>query len=94
VKDHGRVVLAGLGGEMLYIPPINFVYKSIELSSSLADSKAELERVLDLIADGSIAPALQEVGFEDLHGVFRLLESATLPKGRLFTKPKQFSSKI
>jgi D-arabinose 1-dehydrogenase-like Zn-dependent alcohol dehydrogenase len=46
---------------MLSIPPIKLVYKSIELFGSLAGSKDELETVLGLIADGSIAPELQEV---------------------------------
>ncbi|KAF2799640.1 alcohol dehydrogenase GroES-like domain-containing protein [Melanomma pulvis-pyrius CBS 109.77] len=87
VKENGRVVLVGLGGQLLSIAPMQIVLKNVELRGSLGGSKAELEIVLGLIADGSLEPDLQEIHFENLHEAFHLLEMGKT-KGRLFTRPK------
>ena len=90
VKEKGRVVLVGLGGQSLSIAPMQIVLKNVELRGSLGGSKAELETVLGLIADGSLKPDLQEIPFEKLHEAFHLLEAGKA-KGRLFTRPKHIA---
>lgn len=74
---------------MLNITPISLVIKNIQLIGSLAGTKDELATVLNLLADGLVKPEVQEVDFADMHGAFKLLESGN-PKGRLFTRPRQF----
>lgn len=66
VRPGGSVVVVGLGQTEANISTNLLVTKSIRLLGSLGGTKQNLVDVLDLIADGRLAPVIEEIGFDDI----------------------------
>lgn len=86
VKPGGRVVVVGLGAPEATLPTHALITKNVQIRGSLGASIDELKAVLALIADGSLTPTIEEVGFGDLESAIRRLESGDV-QGRLVTRP-------
>ncbi|KAF7556668.1 hypothetical protein G7Z17_g1260 [Cylindrodendrum hubeiense] len=87
VKLGGCVVLVGLSASTLQLTTTSLVTRNVQLKGSVGASMEELHCVLDLIARGSITPALEEIPFSDVpNGLERLHENNI--NGRLFTIPR------
>lgn len=87
VRRLGRVVLVGLGAPTTTFSTMSLVSKSVLLRGSYGAGKDEYRQVLDLIAQGRITPALEEVPFADLNEALDRIRRGTA-RGRLFTRPR------
>lgn len=87
VKPGGRVVLVGLGAAEAIVSTHQLVTNNIQLRGSIGASIGELEAVLDLLANGSLEPLIEEVDFADLEAAIRRLEKGDV-RGRLVTRPR------
>ncbi|KAK7903565.1 hypothetical protein LTR67_001585 [Exophiala xenobiotica] len=86
VKPTGRVVLVGLGVEKMELSTHELVTRGVDLRGSLGAVDVEYREVLDLIANGSINPVLEEIPFTSVvEGLHRLERNEGA--GRLFTRP-------
>ncbi|MGV0714706.1 zinc-binding dehydrogenase [Mycolicibacterium sp. XJ662] len=86
VKPGGRVVVVGLGDSDIPVPPQQLVLKNVQLRGSFGASLDELQAVLDLIADGSLKPVVEEFAFDDLPAALKRLADGDV-RGRLVTRP-------
>lgn len=86
VRLGGRVVVVGLGASQATINTHALVTRSVRLQGSLGASRVELAEVLNLIADGSITPVVEEVPFDSVPEALKHLERGTV-NGRLYTRP-------
>ncbi|QLL06516.1 zinc-binding dehydrogenase [Mycobacterium vicinigordonae] len=86
VKPGGCVVVVGLGVAEATLSTNQIVTKNIQVRGSLGASFNDLKAVLDLLADGSLVPLVEEVPFDDLEAALERLERGEV-QGRLVTCP-------
>lgn len=86
VRAGGRIVIVGLGVQEANLPTGLIITKGIALKGSLGATLDELQAVFALLADGSLAPEVEEIPFGDLAAALRRLEQGGV-RGRLVTCP-------
>ncbi|KAI9830172.1 MAG: hypothetical protein M1819_005849 [Sarea resinae] len=88
VKAGGRVVLVGLGNAEFKLSVTALVARNIELRGSIGSGLKELAAVIELIANRSLLPVVEEVPFAQVReGLERLDRPGVL--GRMFTRPNK-----
>ncbi|KAE8337101.1 hypothetical protein BDV24DRAFT_154662 [Aspergillus arachidicola] len=88
VRAGGRVVVVRLAAHNVEVNTRILITKNITLQGSIGASLDEVKTVLELIAEGKIVPALEEIPFDDIsHGLERLDKGGVI--GRLYTDPSK-----
>lgn len=86
IKREGIVVLVGMGDPEMKLPAGLIVMKNIQIRGSLGGRKAELPAIFDLIAEGKLAPMVEEVPFESLVDSLHRLEQGKA-SARMYVRP-------
>ncbi|PSN67353.1 GroES-like protein [Corynespora cassiicola Philippines] len=89
VKEGGTVVLVGLATDTTRVPTHLLITRSLTLAGSIGASKADLDRVLDLLQQGSIDPLLVEVPFHEIPATLDKLDKGKLLVGRYWADPSK-----
>ena len=87
-KLGGKVVLVGLAATKMTLETHDFITRSIALQGSAGASKAELEGVLQLVAQGRITQLVTEIPFRDVPAGLEELETGRVD-GRLWADPSK-----
>lgn len=82
VRDRGTIVQVGLGVDLHPIPLATLVSKRIRLLGSLTGTNADLQALLQLIAQGIVEPHVTQIDFVDVADGYRRLAEEGV-RGRL-----------
>ncbi|RYC78904.1 hypothetical protein BFJ63_vAg18220 [Fusarium oxysporum f. sp. narcissi] len=90
VKGGGRVVVVGLGTEMISVPSSALVLHTKTLVGSVGASAEDLNNVFKLLQEGRLSPLLIEVPFTDIPASINSLAKGGV-NGRLWADPSKVS---
>lgn len=74
IRQNGRVVEVGLGTEISTVSIQNITMKEVQIVGASNGTKAEATAILELIAQGSVRPLVEEITFEEIPAGLRRLE--------------------
>ncbi|RYC78407.1 hypothetical protein BFJ63_vAg18718 [Fusarium oxysporum f. sp. narcissi] len=90
VKSGGKVVVVGLGAELIPVPSSALVLHTRMLVGSVGASAEDLTEVFKFLQDGRLSPLLVEVPFTNIPASIDLLAKGGV-NGRLWADPSKLS---